>query len=175
MRNYGLFTMVLMAAFGLASCATDSNQSVGDKVLSDFGLKERPEGYVSKSDEVRQRLDDIGAQELQRLNTEARHGEIRYQQDGLRGYWYKEVRVYESYYPIDAKAISRSTRGERGYYGFIDYSYRVYQSPRKQTRVEAQAEEASIPTEEEGRETYRYRFGAGGTWDGNKGRRTSNR
>ena len=39
----------------------------------------------------------------------------------------------------------------------------------KPTRTEAQAESATVPNGEEGRETYRYKFNSGGTWDGGKG------
>jgi hypothetical protein len=69
-------------------------------------------------------------------------------------------------------AINENVRGETGFYGYIEYSYRVMQSPRQESRAEAAAEPADIFTGEEGREVYRYYFRPGGTWDGNEGRRT---
>ncbi len=38
---------LMMACLLMVSCQTDSGVSVTDKVLSDFGLRERPEGYVT--------------------------------------------------------------------------------------------------------------------------------
>ncbi|NIA13625.1 MAG: hypothetical protein GWP08_06045, partial [Nitrospiraceae bacterium] len=101
------------------------------------------------------------------------HGSIKFQrQNELRGKFYKEVKVYESFYPTDARAVSRSAGGEGGFHGYIEFAYRTYQSARKNTRAEAAGETASIPTDETGRETFRYTFGASGNWDGSKGTRT---
>jgi len=47
----------------------------------------------------------------------------------------------------------------------------VYQSPKKSNRAAAAAESATIPTDIEGRESYRYGFGSGGVWDGREGER----
>ena len=163
--------IMILLCLGLAACQRTPNQ-VFDKVLTDFGVREQPEGYVSGSDQVFQNLDVVGNTELKRLNLEERQGEIKFQEDGIRGMYYKEVKVYEAYYPIDAQPISRSVEGTRGYNGYIEYAYRVYQSPRRNSRVEAAAESANIPTDIQGRESYRYSFNASGAWNGGKGERT---
>jgi len=155
----------------LVACQRSPRQ-VADKVMIDFGIKDKPEGYVSGADQVYQQLEGIGAGELKRLNLEQRQGTIKFQDDGLRGMYYKEVKIYEQAYPLEAAPVSRGPEGTRGYNAYIDYSYRIYQSARKPTRAEALAESADIPTDIEGRETYRYTFSGGGTWDGNKGQRT---
>lgn len=142
-----------------------------DKVLTDFGIKEKPEGYVSESDKAFQRLDEVGKTELKRLNIEERHGEIKYEEQGLRGFYYKEVKVYDNYYPLDVQPVAHASDGGMGYTGYIEYSYRVMQSPKKTSRAEASAEVASIPTDNQGRDTFRYNFGPGGIWDGGKGER----
>ncbi|MFP4502259.1 MAG: hypothetical protein ACLFTT_14755 [Candidatus Hydrogenedentota bacterium] len=161
---------VLPVLLGLGCQRTPGE--VSDKVLTDWGLRERPEGYVSRSDRIYEKLPDVGKAELDRLNREARQGEVEFEQEGLHGRYYKEVRRYEDYYPLDVKSINESARGDTGYYGYIEYSYRVMQSPRQESRAEAAAEPADIFTGEEGREVYRYRFRSGGTWDGDAGKRT---
>lgn len=161
----------LLLCLGLAACQRTPDQ-VFDKVLTDFGIREQPEGYVSGTDQVFKNLDLVGSTELKRLNLEERQGEVKFQEDGIRGMYYKEVKVYEAYYPIDAQPIARTTDGARGYNGYIEYAYRIYQSQRKGTRVEAANEPANIPTEVQGRESYRYGFNASGVWNGGKGERT---
>jgi hypothetical protein len=147
---------------------------VTDKVLSDFGLRERPEGYVSGTDRVFDRLGTVGQTELKRMNVENRHGDVKFQDDaGFGGKFYKEVKRYEESRPLDAQPVARGAQGERGFVGYLDYSYRIYQSERTDTRAEAAALSATIPTDDQGRETYRYRFNSGGIWDGQKGERTS--
>jgi hypothetical protein len=156
----------------VAGCGTDAG-SVVEKVKYDFGIGEKPEGYVSTSDLVRQRLDAVGQMEMKRMNREARHGEIEFQDEGgLKGKYYKRVKVYENAIPLEASATSRGSTEDRGYVGYIEYTYHMYESARKNTRVEAEAEPATIRTGETGREVYRYRFGATGAWDGGEGERT---
>lgn len=164
-----LLLLVAMSAL-LYACQRTPGE-VMNKVMIDFGVKQKPEGYVTGSDKVFEQLNTVGATEIKRLNLAEKQGKIKFQQEGeLRGKYYKEVKVYESYYPVDAQAVSRSaTEGDRGYYGYIDYAYRMYQSERKSTNAEAAAETAEIPTETTGRETYRYNFNGGGQWDGGKG------
>ena len=147
---------------------------VTNKVLQDFGLQKRPEGYVSGSDRVYEKLPTVGEAEIRRMNAEGRQGEIKYQEEGLRGLYYKEVKVYERCYPLDAQASSGGSQREDGpsYVGYIEYSYRYFQSARKGTRAEAEAESASIPTDVTGRETYRYDFNSGGNWDGSAGEKS---
>ena len=85
-RTFGLMGLCLLAA----GCATDSQTGVIDKVLGDFGLKERPEGYVSGSDRVFASLGDVARAELKRFNRENRHGEIKFDgTGGLVGRYYK--------------------------------------------------------------------------------------
>lgn len=163
---------MLFLGIAMAGCAGQQGQTVVETVMTDFGLKEKPEGYVSGSDKVYDRLNDIGASEMKRMNAEARLGEVKVEEDGLQVKYYKEVKEYISYYPLDAQANSKAVDRERGYVGYLEYRYRLLQSPRKPTRTEAQAESATIPSGEEGRETYRYRFNAGGAWDGGKGELT---
>lgn len=164
----------VLALLGLvmAGCAS-SPGSVADKVLADFGLKERPEGYVSGGDRVFDRLATVGATEMKRLNMENRHGEVKFQDAGFGGKFFKEVKKYEDANALDAQPMSRAAAGERGFVGYVEYRYRMYQSERRDTRAEAEALTADIPTDESGSEVYRYRFNSGGIWDGQKGERTS--
>ncbi|MGC8737980.1 MAG: hypothetical protein ACP5UA_04950 [Candidatus Hydrogenedens sp.] len=162
---------VLITLLVLSSCQSGPEGGVVNKVLSDFGLREKPEGYVSETDKVFQRLGEIGATELQRLNLENRHGEIKFEQKGARGEYYKEVKVYSQYYPIDAKSISHSGESGQSYTATIEYAYSIYRSASKPTRAEAQESTADIPAGIEGRETYRYSLGPGGVWNGEKGQK----
>ena len=168
LRN--MLTVFLVGVL-LAACQSTPDEVV-DKVLQDFGLRERPEGYVSGADRVLERLSNVGAAEMKRMNLDGQHGDVKfYQENEFRGKYYKEVKVYESFFPTDAKPISRSVDANRGYHGYIQYEYRIFQSPRKDSRTEAAAETASIPTDETGRETYRYTFSGNGEWNGGKGQR----
>lgn len=169
MRNL-LYLAICMALLSAPGCQRSPDQVV-DKVLTDFGVREPDEDYVSASDKVLKRLDAVGETELKRLNQAERHGEVKFQQDGIRGQYYKEVKVYESCFPLDAQALNTGSRGERGYQGYIEYSYRIFQSARKATRAEAMAASADVPTQEEGREVYRYRFNSSGMWTGGEGER----
>lgn len=157
---------VLIVSVALAGCS-----GTGNKVLQDFGLQDRPEGYVSGSDRVVERLADIGKTELNRLNLADRRGEIMYDdEDPLHGKYYKKLKVYERFYTLDANSTGRTAANDqRGYVGYIEYAYQMYEGPRKNTRAEAMAELADIPTGEDGRETYRYRFNSAGSWNGGKG------
>lgn len=162
----------LMVCLAMCSCATGGG-SVIEKVKYDFGIGEKPEGYVSGTDKVMERLDGIGKSETKRMNLAGRHGEIEFEEESqLRGKYYKKVKVYEEYHPLDAFPTSRSSATERGFIGLVQYSYRIYEGERKANRTEAAAVSANIRTEETGRETYRYRFGQGGTWDGAPGELT---
>ncbi len=156
----------------VASCASDSG-SVVEKVKYDFGIGEKPEGYESGTDKVMSRLDGVGKAEMKRMNLEGRHGDVKFQEEGsYSGKYYKEVKVYENYRPLDARAVSRTSHGERGYVGYVQYDYQVYQSPRVTNRVEAEASSANIRTDIAGRETYRYSFSPSGSWDGAPGEQT---
>jgi hypothetical protein len=158
---------VLLAAV-LAGCGG----GVAQKVKYDFGIGEQPEGYVSTTDKVMENLPEVAAVEIQRLNAEERRGEIQFQEDGeYRGKFYKTAKVYERGVPVDAAAAPRtaSERDTRVFYGYIDYVYRIYQGPRRDTRAEAEADRATIATNESGRDSYRYRFGLSGEWNGARG------
>jgi hypothetical protein len=161
--------VVLLIGTAIAGCAGQNGQTPLETVMTDFGLKEKPEGYVSGTDKVYERLNDVGASEMKRMNLAARLGEVKVEEDGLQVRYYKEVKEYVSYYPLDAQAVQKAAERDRGYVGYLEYRYRMLQGPRKPTRTEAQAESATIPSGEEGRETFRYKFNAGGTWDGGKG------
>ena len=145
--------------------------NVGNTVLQDFGIQERPEDYVSGSERVMQSMQAVGESELKRLNTLIRHGEIKYDDsEALRGKFYKEVREYVKAYPLDAQPVGRQgNRQVRGFVGFIEYAYVLKESPRFTNRTEAAAAVADIPGGRGGRERYRYQFTSAGTWDGGKG------
>lgn len=146
---------------------------VFNKVLVDFGLREKPEGYEYPSDRVFNRLAIVGEMEIKRMNLETRSGEVKFQSEGaFHGKYYKEVKRYEDFRPLEVKRVAKKARRERGFVGYIVYTYRLYQSPRKSNRTEAAAANPIFRTETTGRETYRYKFGAGGTWDGRPGHRT---
>jgi len=168
-RNGAFLACLLLSIVG-AGCQRTPGE-VANKVLTDFGIREPDENYVSGSDKVYERLRTVGESEMQRMNFEGREGEIQFEENGLRGMYYKEVREYTDFHPLDARADTAGTQRESGYTGYIEYSYRTLQSPRKPTRTEAAAESANIPTGETGREVYRYRFNSGGGWDGSKGER----
>jgi len=157
----------------IAGCSSPPG-GVTNKVLTDFGIRQQDENYVSGTDQVYQRLPEVAKPELDRLNAQERRGQIVFKQDGLKGVYQKKVKRYENFYPMDAVPIATNSQGmgPRGYYGSIEYSYRYYLTPPQATSTEAEAETASIPTDEQGRETFRYSFTPGGTWDGAKGERT---
>ncbi len=153
-----------------AGCATDGNVSVAEKIKYDFGIGEKPEGYESATDKIMSRLDDVGKTEMKRMNSGVRHGEINFQEnEELKGMFYKETKRYESYLVLDARSLSRSSQRGRGYVGFVEYTYQVYQSERRTTRAAAAAQPANIRTDKRGREVLRYNFGPSGTWDGSSG------
>jgi len=143
----------------------------GGTVLEDFGIKERPEGYVSGSDKVMANMKAIGNAELKRLNASNRHGEIQYDDsDSLRGKFYKEVRVYTRAYPLDAQPTGRRGNSrQRGFTGLIEYAYEFKESRRFDNRAEAAAANAEIPGRKRGRERFRYNFNSAGAWDGARG------
>lgn len=162
------FAMVI-AALCIAGCAGQDGQGVVETVMSDFGLAEKPEGYVSGADKVYAGLNAVGEQEMKRMNQAERLGEVKVEEEGLTVNYYKEVKEYVSYYPLDAQAANKAADRDRGFVAYLEYRYRILQGPRKATRTEAQAESATIDAGKEGRETYRYRFNGGGTWDGARG------
>lgn len=162
----GLIGMMM----GVIALTTGCQRSPGD-LMADFGLGQRPEGGASPTDRVYERLQSVGETELSRLNGQSQRGEIKFQQEGpYQGRYYRELKVYESARPYDVRRGSRGGSGpERGYVGYIDYDYQVYQSERRNTRAEVEFEPADIPTGERGRERYRYNFTPGGGWDGRRG------
>ena len=163
--------LVLSACLAVCSCSS-APDGVMNKVLVDFGLRAQPEGHTSGTDRVFERLDAVGQAEMKRMNLAEQHGSIKFQrQNELRGKFYREVKVYESFYPTDARPVSRTAGRDGGHHGYIEFAYRLHQSARKNTRAEAAAETASIPTDETGREMFRYTFGSSGNWDGSKGAR----
>jgi len=162
----------VLTALSLIGCQGESGQTVVETVMSDFGLKEKPEGYVSGEDKVYESLNSVGEVEMKRMNQAERLGEVKVEENGLQVSYYKEVKEYASFYPLDAQAATKAADRDRGFVGYLEYRYRVLQGPRKPTRTEAQAESAAVDTGQEGRETYRYRFNSGGAWDGTRGERT---
>jgi len=157
----------------LAACQRTPGE-VMQKVKYDLGMGAKPEGYVTASDKVMERLPAVGEQEMKRMNLAGRQGEVKFQDEGgLKGQYYRQVKVYESCLPLDATAITQSsTAGERGFYGYIQYEYRIYQSQRTSNRTEAAAAPATIASDQRGRETFRYTFGSGATWNGSPGELT---
>ena len=164
--------LVALICMALVSCHTPEG-GVVNKVLTDWGIRKPPEGQVSETDQIFPRLGAVGATEMKRMNTDMQKGQVKFQKESdLKGKYYKEVKVYESYYPVEVKAISRAGENESGYEGYIEYAFRMYQSMRRGAAVEAEAESASIPTDTAGRDLYRYHFRASGEWDGAKGDKT---
>jgi len=159
------------ALFLAASLAAGCTSGSGSKVLQDFGLQERPDDYVSGTDRVMAKLPDVGKSELTRLNAASRTGEVKYEKvDALHGAYYKRVKVYQDYRPLDANYTStKSGTAQVTYVGYIEYSYEYFESPRHESRLEAQADIATIPTGDRDSEAFRYKFSGGGVWDGAKG------
>ncbi|HOC70327.1 MAG TPA: hypothetical protein PLL36_08935 [Candidatus Hydrogenedentes bacterium] len=166
--KYAIYTVVVMLSVLMTSCQTDSGNVV-DKVLADFGLRDRPEGYESGSDRVFQQMETVGAAEMKRMNTAGRHGEVKFVEDGRRGQYHKEVKVYESFVPVDASGTTGAGARDRGFSGIIEYRYRILRGEAKPTQAEAAAQNADISSDEIGRETYRYGFSPTGIWDGAPG------
>ena len=87
------WTCVVIACVCAVGCGGATS-----KVLQDFGIKDRPEGYESGSDRVMARMNDVGKSEMKRLNLLERRGEVLYDdQDALRGRYYKAVKVYDRF------------------------------------------------------------------------------
>lgn len=168
--NKWLCLVCLLGCLCFAGCKSDGG-GVGQKVLADFGMAERPEGYVSGSDKVFQQLDTVGQTEMKRMNAEGRDGQVKFEQNGLKGRYFKEIKVYEAAHPVDVKASTASA--DRGFVGFIEYECRIYRGEAKPTRAEAAAQTADISTDTVSRETMRYNFNTSGTWDGGKGERST--
>lgn len=169
MRRRASIYSIGLIAFSVILCGCSSGS--GSKVLQDFGLQERPDDYVSGADRVLAKLPDVAKTELVRLNAASRTGEVKYERvDSLRGAYYKRVKVYEDFRPLDANYTTRqSTQQSTAYVGYIEYLYQYFESPRLESRIEAQADIATIPTGERGSETFRYQFSSGGVWNGGKG------
>lgn len=164
-----LLGLAVLCVAGAAGCG---GGGVAQKVKYDFGIGEKPEGYVSTTEKIMENLPEVGAVEIQRLNAEQRQGEIKFfEEDEFRGKFYKTAKIYERAVPVEATAAPRtaSERDTRVFYGYIDYIYRVYQGPRRDTRAEAEADRPTIATQESGRDMYRYRFGLSGEWNGGRG------
>ena len=172
-RSLVCFSLAACAALFVVSCQSDG-PGVVEKVKYDFGIGEKPEGYESLTDKVMTRLDAVAKTEMKRMNVAGRYGEVQFDGgQGLQGKYFKQVKEYESYQTLDVSPISHGSQGERGFVGFVQYLYRIKQSGKFATRTEAEAAPANIGTDVTGRETYRYTFGPGGTWDGAAGEKTS--
>ena len=79
LRN--MLTVFLVGVL-LAACQSTPDEVV-DKVLQDFGLRERPEGYVSGADRVLERLSNVGAAEMKRMNLDGQHGDVKFYQENM--------------------------------------------------------------------------------------------
>lgn len=145
--------------------------STGGKVLQDFGIKERDEDYVSGADRVMVTMQDVGKVEMDRMNAAQRRGEVLYDNsDPLKGKYYRRVRIYESFHPLDANAAPRTSQNKPvTFVGYIEYDYQVYESNQVENRTEAATLPADIPTGRRGRATYRYKFDSAGVWNGGRG------
>jgi hypothetical protein len=69
------------------------------------------------SDKVVERLNEIGEVEMKRMNQAERLGEVQVEEDGLQVNYYKLVKEYVSYYPVEASATSRASDRDRGFCG----------------------------------------------------------
>ena len=172
--KYFFYCAIITLCLSITACQTDSGISVTDKVLTDFGLRDAPEGYVTGSDRVFEEMDIVGTTELKRLNGQERHCEIKFDDQGRRGSYYKEVKVYDSFIPMDVSGSPGGGGRSRGYTGTIQYKYRVLRGENKPTKAEAAGESATISSGEEGRESYRYNFSVSGIWNGAAGERSRN-
>jgi hypothetical protein len=160
---------VVFILLGITGCG-----SVGDTVLQDFGIQERPEDYQSGSDTVIKAMENVGATELRRLNLSQRRGTVTFQKKELSTLYYKTMKKYTRSYPLDANAKSRNSQSKsKGFVGYIEYSYEIYESARFINRVDAQAAPAEIPAGERGREVYSYNFTTSGSWNGQAGKLVS--
>jgi hypothetical protein len=165
---------VVSVCLVLAGCQQTPG-GVANQVMMDFGLRDKPEGYVSGADRVMENLAGVARTEMKRLNVEQRHGEVAVQEEGLHSKYYKTAKKYEQFHVLDAQPTGRTPDTDTGYVGYVEYTYRIYESARKTTQAEAAALSASIPTDDSGREVYRYRFSMSGIWDGAKGEQTRGR
>jgi len=159
---------LLLAGLLVTGCQT----GVVNTVLVHWGIRQAPEGTPNETDKIFNKLASVGEIEIKRMNQENQRGKILFQDKGdMRGKYYKESKVYENYFPVDVETASRVRGEDQGFVGFIEYSYRIYQSERKTNRTEAEAQAPCIPTDQTGRERYRYAFGPTGEWNSRKGQR----
>ncbi len=163
--------MGLSLCLMLSACQS-SPGTVADKVLADFGLRDHPEDYVSRTDQAFEQLDLVGTTEMKRMNHAGRHGEIKFEGEGRRGSYYKQVKVYYAFQPLDAKVATEAGNRSRGFSGTIQYRYRIYESERCSTQAEASALTADRETSQDGREIFRYHLSSGGIWNGAAGEKT---
>jgi hypothetical protein len=162
MKSNLCFVLILLSITGCGS--------VGNTVMQDFGLQERPDDYESGSDKVLKAMENVGKSELSRLNLSQRRGEIAYQKKDLSTLYYKTMKKYRRSYPIEANSKSRNSQSKsKGFIGYIEYDYEIYESARFINRVEAEAAPAEIPSGQRGREVYSYKFTTSGTWNGQRG------
>lgn len=165
---------VFLACLVVVGCQQTPGE-VASQVMVDFGLRDKPEGYVSGTDRVVENLAGVARTEMKRLNVDQRHGEVAFQDDGLNSKYYKTVKKYEQFHVLDAQPTSRTPESGLGYVGYVEYTYRIYESARTSTHAAAAAASATVPSDVSGREVYRYRFSTAGVWDGAKGELTRGR
>ena len=168
-KKTALLGAVLVLTVALSGCQRTPGQVV-NKVLTDFGVRKAPEEQTEVDSARLQKLAVVGEQELARLNQESRRGDVKCDtSDKMRALYYKEAKVYENFYPVDYTDVMSQDEEKRGFQGYIDFEYRMYQSERFPTRAEAAMANATVPSDQGGRERYRYSFTQGGEWNGRKG------
>lgn len=163
----------------LTGCAR--TDGVFNQVLTDFGLRPRPEADKQAVEgDIMSRLSHVTKRELDRLNANPANTEITFEKIpgnplGL-GEFYKSVKVYEKAYPLGvkrerARQVQRAeTLRKRGYRARVEYRYRMYRGKKFPSSDEARDSAADVTTDEVGREIYIYHFDETGTWDGKPGR-----
>lgn len=157
-----------VALLGFSACS-----GVGDKVMQDFGLQERPADYEAGTDRASDELERVGKTEMARLNNDAREGEVvlRSENEAV-GTYFRERKIYESYKVLDSFATTgrRGTGSDRGFSGYIEYTYEVYESLPAENRLLAERAPTTVSTGRRNTTVLRYEMNAAGRWNGSPGR-----
>ncbi len=72
--------MTMIAMVPVMSACQRTPGEVVNKVLVDFGIEDKPEGYSSMTDQVFARLDNVARAEITRMNHSERNGEVKFEE-----------------------------------------------------------------------------------------------
>jgi len=173
---------VLVATVLAVAVGCKSAGSLTGKVLTEFGMhRSQAEEEPSAEMVIRQRIGEVAAREIQRLNNRPESEKIVFvpiPNDPLgAGSYYKEQSIYDRWYLVDIVKGRASGAGERSgatpagrYIVTVDYRYRLFKTYQMPSREDAMAAQSAVASEIMDYERYRYTFDNHGEWDGKPGR-----